>query len=599
MPIVGVPAELLNRLLKRRFSPDELAGYLEQIGCDVEEATVAVLYRCPRCDASLDRLPQEGAPKACDECGFESEEEFPETGSEETVRIELLPDRPDLFDAGGLARALRGYLGIESGAPAYAAKDSGITVHVDPALSNPESYRPFIACATVTGFPTDAMTVKAVMKLQEDLHWALGRDRKFASIGVYDLDSLEPDIHYRTVGPEELRFEPLAFPETEMTPKEILETHPKGIAYAHLLENQERYPLLVDDKGQVLSMPPIINSEATKVKLDVGNFFIDVTGPNETAVHRSLRVLVTSLAEMGGTIGTVRVRTADREDITPDLSPMAMDLDPEETSRLIGLPLDTKAIEDLLAKMRFGAERSGNGLSVKVPAFRIDVMHPVDIIADVAIGYGYHNLPKSLVPTLTVGRERDIERYCRAARDAMTGLRFQEIVTLTVTCEEDHYERLNLPVSEERVAIENPASVNQTMVRSHLLEVLLDSFRINKTKEMPQRIFEIGDVLRLDPESETGARNVRTIGCGITGPKAGYAEMRSYVEALIRELEAKPVFAPAAHPTFIEGRAASISADGHPVGILGEVHPQVLENFGLVQPAALAEIDLSALFKGD
>jgi phenylalanyl-tRNA synthetase beta chain len=449
----------------------------------------------------------------------------------------------------------------------------------------------------VKDFPTDAKTIKAVMKLQEDLHWALGRDRKFASIGVYNLDALKPDIHYRTVGPEELTFEPLAFQGTLMTPREILSEHPKGVSYAHLLEDFERYPLLVDSGGRVLSMPPIINSEGTKVTLDVRNFFIDVTGPNETAVNRALQVLVTSLAEMGGTIGTVKVVRPDAELITPELQPFTMSLDHVETSKLVGVPMDQKEVMDHLSKMRFGAGESEGTITVEVPRFRIDVMHPVDIIADVAIAYGYQNIPKPLVPTMTVGQELDIERTCRAARQALTGLGFQEIVTLMITHENEHYGMLRMPVPENRVTLENPASVNQTMVRTHLLSAVMDTFRINKTREMPQQVFEIGDVSVVDPDFETGARNVRKVTCGITGPRAGYADMRSFTEALLRELDALPEFVPEGHPTFIDGRAAAVRVEGRAVGLLGEVHPGVLSSFGLVQPAALLEIDLSALLE--
>jgi phenylalanyl-tRNA synthetase beta chain len=363
------------------------------------------------------------------------------------------------------------------------------------------------------------------------------------------------------------------------------------------LENHARYPLLIDSESQVLSMPPIINSDGTKVSLEVRNFFIDVTGPNETAVSRALRVMVTSLAEMGGKIGTVRVIRPDGECVTPDLAPFEMELDPEYAASLVGVQMDAGEIQGHLAKMRFGADVEAGSIRVRVPRYRSDVMHPVDIIEDVAIAYGYHNIPKKLVPTLTVGQERDIERGCRAARGALIGLGFQEIVTLMSTNEDEHYRMLGMPESDARVVIENPASVNQTMVRTHLLSAVMDTFRINKTKEMPQRVFEIGTVSILDPDYETGARNVRKVACGISGPRAGYAEMRSSAEALLRELDVRPEFRPDEHPTFIEGRSASIRIDGEVVGLLGEVHPRTLENFGLVQPSVLLEIDLSALFK--
>ncbi len=159
--------------------------------------------------------------------------------------------------------------------------------------------------------PVDETSLVAIMKLQENLHWGVGRDRKLASIGVYDLSAISGDITYRTIDPDKEPFVPLGMPGKKMTGRQILESHPKGVAYAELLANHKRYPVLVDTKNQVLSMPPIINSEETKLKQGTTRIFIDVTGISQAAVTKSLDTLVCSLAEIGGTIETVSIIDAD------------------------------------------------------------------------------------------------------------------------------------------------------------------------------------------------------------------------------------------------------------------------------------------------
>lgn len=598
MPVMSISTERLNKLIGRELSPFELIDYLEQIGCDVEDYTKIHLHRCPRCQGLVERLTHEDHPRICDNCGYQSDTPFLETRAEEVIRLELLPDRPDLFDVGGLARALRGYLNLESGLPNYDVRESGVRVIVEEHLSQPESYRPYIATAVIRGLLMDSETVKGVMKQQENLHWALGRDRKKASIGVYDLETIQPDIYYKAIGPEEIKFTPLGMPGEDLTPREILEKHPKGMAYAHLLEDLQMYPLLIDSKGQVLSMPPIINSEETKVTERTRDLFIDVTGLSPEIVMRCLNILVTSLAEMGGRIESVEVLFPDNKTLkTPDLSPITMNLSPERTSKLIGVELSREELIECLRRMRLDVEDEGRELKVYSPAYRTDIKHEVDLIEDVAIAYGYHKIKPTLVPTMTVGQEREVERFSGMVRQTMIGLGFQEIMTLMLTNPEDHYRKLRMDVPLAYVEIKNPASYIQRIVRTHLLSGILDTFRINKTKDMPQRLFEIGDVSTLDKETETRTRDERRLVFGVMGPKTGYAEIRSYAQALFRELNLEVDFEPFEHPTFIEGRCASIFARDKGVGFMGEVHPEVLENFGLLQAVVLSEVNLSLIIE--
>ena len=596
MPLVSIPVQKLRRLIGREIDHNELRQALEQLGNDVEGYAQITRYRCEHCGHIIEVLEQEDFNNTCP-CGSRA---LSIVGTSDVIRIELLPVRPDMFDVAGLARALRGYLGIETGLPEYRLGKSGFAVVVRPGL---ERIRPFIVAAVVRGMTLDDETVKIVMKMQENLHWALGRDRRRASIGVYDLGTVKPDFEYRPVEPGGLKFVPLGgLPEKAdalLTPEEILKRHPKGKAYSHLLEGMSFYPLLVDSTNQVLSMPPIINSENTRVTKTTQDFFIDVTGPDKYAIAKSLNVLVTSLAELGGKIETVEITYPDgTKETTPDLRPARASLNPETASKLLGFSLQAKETAKLLERMCYGAEPEGSIVKLRIPAFRSDIMHECDIIEDVAIGYGYHNIEPRLVPTMTKGKPQALEELSEKVRKVMTGFGFFETMTLVLSSPQAQFELLMIP-EPVHPEIENPASLEQTMPRHNLIAGILSTFQKNSTRTMPQHIYEIGDCFELDKNAETGVRTIRRLAAGIAGPKAGFADGRALTASLCRELGIKAEFDLAEQQTYIPGRAAKVmvTKDGERIelGRLGEVHPRVLENFNIGQPVVLSELDLGLL----
>ncbi len=604
MPIVNIDLAWLNRLLGKPYETAVLQESLEQIGCDVEDVVDIERSRCPQCGSLVEHPLGQDEVKACTLCGFESETPFKRVGSQQVMRLDLLADRPDLFDVGGLARALRGTLGIESGLPKYDVKPSGLTVTVDKSTTDKSSYRPYIACAVMTLPQVDETSLVAIMKLQENLHWGVGRDRKLASIGVYDLSTVSGNITYRTMDPDKDPFVPLGMPGKKMTGRQILESHPKGMAYAELLADLKRYPVLIDSKNQVLSMPPIINSEETKVKQGTTRVFIDVTGISQAAVTKSLDTLVCSLAEIGGKIETVTIKDADgKQRTTPDLTPRTKQIDVTEAKRWLGLPLDENSLSAALRKMRFdvsakqgGAAGNTQPLAVSFPAYRTDIRHMVDLFEDVAIGFGYANIEPRLVRSMTVGTPRPEEVTSDRVRQVLVGLGFSEIMSLPLTTEDQQYERLRQQTPEHYPQVSNPKLKAYNVVRTHLMGGLFEALRENRRRPMPQRYFEIDNVTDLDAKAITGASEERRVALVEIGRESGYAAARSTVDALLRELGWKPDYAPITNPTFVDGRAATFTVSGKTVGILGEVHPEVLSNFGLTYPVALAELTLQRIF---
>ena len=604
MPIVSIDLAWLNRLLGKPYPTETLRESLEQIGCDVEDVVEIGLSRCPQCGSLVENPLGQDEVKSCNFCGCESETAFKPAGKQQAMRLDLLADRPDLLDVGGLARALRGTLGIESGLPKYETKPSGLTVTVDKSLGDKSSYRPFISCAVMALPPVDETSLIAIMKLQENLHWGVGRDRKLSSIGVYDMATISGDIVYRTIDPDKEPFVPLGMPGKKMSGRQILETHPKGVAYAELLASLKRYPVLVDAKGRVLSMPPIINSDETKLKKGTTRVFIDVTGISQAAVTKSLDTLVCSLAEIGGKVETVTIVDADgTKRTTPDLKPRSTEIDLAEAKRWLGLPLDDKSLTESLRKMRFdvveqgagGREQGAGRYTVSYPAYRTDIRHMVDLFEDVAIGYGYGNIEPRLVRSMTVGTPRSEEVLSDRVRQILIGLGYSEIMSLPLTTEEHQFERLRMSAPERYPEVTNPKLKAYNVVRGHLFGGLFEALRENRRRPMPQRLFEIDNVVALDESAETGAAEYRKVALAEIGRESGFATARSVIDALLRELgwqaEYKAVEEEHA-PQFVPGRAATFTINGRPIGILGEVHPEVLANFGLTYPVALAELTL-------
>jgi phenylalanyl-tRNA synthetase beta chain len=609
VPVVSIATATLKRLIGKSLSKDELVAALQQLGNDVEGTASVTAFRCDKCGHLTEVLERISFNGECEWCGSKA---LVETGSSEVIRISLLPVRPDMFDAAGLARALRGYLGIETGLPVYRAEPSGFKVTVQPGLEN---IRPYLVACVVRGLVMDDEAVKTVMKMQENLHWALGRNRRRASIGVYDLATVEPDFEYSAVAPDGVRFVPLfGMPADEgtrdegrgtgasemraATPKEILAKHPKGVGYRHLLEKFDKYPLLCDAGGKVLSMPPIINSEETRVTQKTRDLFIDVTGPDKNAIEKTIAVIACGLADLGAKVESVQVVYPDgTREVTPNLKPLARVINPQAAERLIGV--EVPDMVKVLERMRYGARQDAGGIALEIPSYRSDIMHDHDIFEDVAICYGYHNIEPRLVPSMTVGSHQPIEELSTTARRVMTGLGFLEIMTPALTSVEEHYTKLGLPVPEHHVRLENPISVEQTMAREQLMTGLLSTLRVNTTREMPQQVFEAGDCFELSAEMETGVRTRRKLGAAIVGPRVGYTDAKQVLDTLAREFGRDLRFEPLESPFFIPGRAAHVlfAADERKLawGVVGEVHPAVLESFGITQPTALLEVELSML----
>ena len=511
--------------------------------------------------------------------------------------MEFFPNRPDYLSVEGVARALKGFLGVEKGIPEYPLEPSGTSITIDPGL---KGIRPYTACCLVLNVEFNDDKLPQIMDFQEDLHWVIGRDRKKVAIGIHNLDVLKGPFRYLAADPDEVSFVPLEMDE-EMTLREILTQHKKGQAYAHLIDQYDKYPLIMDSEDNILSMPPIINGELTKLTSETRNLFVDVTGTDQQAVERTLNIIATSFAESGATIQTMENIYQDETLIRPDLTPKERTVSVKNAVKLIGIPLTPKIVAESLRKVRFNAEIiDEDTVKVQIPPYRADILHEVDIIENVAIGYCFRKIEPELPQVATVAREDHYLEFDQNVREIMNGLSFTEVMSLMLTNEENHYQKMKLP-ENVRVEVAQPISQDRTMIRQSLLNGLLEFLEDNKHEELPQRIFEVGETVFLDGEKETHTVGVKKMAAMITHSQANFTEIKSTSDAFISNLGLEMTIEDLDHPSFIPGRCAQLkgvkkeTGDVCVEGFFGEINPEVIRNFELEYPVIALEVEFKSL----
>jgi phenylalanyl-tRNA synthetase beta chain len=510
---------------------------------------------------------------------------------DEEIKVEFFPNRPDNLSVEGVARSFKGFIGQEIGFPDYKVEESGEYVTVDADVA---AIRPYIGFAKIDNVDFTGDKLKYVMDFQENLHWVIGRDRKKVAIGIHNADVVEGPFKYIATPKDANAFVPLE-KDSEMTPDEILTEHDKGKAYAHLIEEFDKYPLILDKDDNVLSMPPIINGELTKLREDTKNIIVDVTGTDERAVNQALNIICSSFAEVGGQIKSMEVKYTDKTIKTPDLTPQEMNVHVDTANELIGgTSLTAEDIRELLLKARFDAEIiDDNEVKAIIPAYRVDILHEVDIVENIAVQYHINDVVAALPDINTVAYENDWFKSESTIREVMVTLGFQEVMSLMLTNEEAHYEKMN---QEEKphVQVARPITIDRTMIRTSLMNSLMEFLEDNTHEDLPQKIFEIGDVLYLDEAKENKTVSSKKLAALVCHSTANFSEIKSIVTTVLTNLGYSMEIADSDNGTFIKGRAADVTGEsqkGTVKGFFGEVSPEVITNFTLEYPVIGFEIE--------
>ena len=511
-----------------------------------------------------------------------------ESFNDEEIELEIFPNRPDLLSYQGFKRSFLGFLGEKTGIKKYNINkpEKDYTVKLDSSLKN---VRPYTACAIVKGLKFDDEKIKEIVDIQEKLHSTIGRKRKKVAIGVYPLEKINLPITFKASEPDKIKFQPLESPR-EMTGHEILQRHPAGRDYAHLLAGKTKFPIFIDAKKNILSMPPIINSELTgKVTEDTKDIFIEFSGFDLEICKKGLNIMITTLADMGGKVYQMNV-IGNKKMITPDLTSEKNKISLENTNKHLGLNLTEKELKQLIEKMG----HSYNKGIVESPAWRTDILHEVDLIEDVAIAYGYENFKPEIPDISTIGEGDRKENIKKKIAEILSGLGFIELANYHLTNINNQFVKMGIPEEKASKFVEVTNSKTEyTILRKDLTHYLLKILSENIDSEYPQKIFETGRVF------EDGEEIIEKekLSCAIA--PGNFTELKQVIEYLGRmlniNLTLKENESPEAH--FIDGRAAEIHLENKIIGKLGEIHPKILKNWKIKMPVALFEISLEEIFE--
>jgi phenylalanyl-tRNA synthetase beta chain len=517
----------------------------------------------------------------------------------ETVRIEYNPNRPDFSSKFGIIRALKGLLEIEVGIPNFRlSESSNYVIKVDKSV---KQVRPYIV--SLVARRKENLTnedIKDLIAMQEDLHNGIGRRRKKASIGIHNLDQVQFPLTYTTAD-ENFAFTPLDKP-FDCTIKQILNELDTGIEYGYIVKGAERYPIILDSKNTVLSFPPIVNSNATKITADIKNILVEVTATNKVTAEDTISIIAMSLFDSGYEVQSVTIDDAGKKELTPNMDPKWMQIDASYINQVLGLNLDIHDISFCLNKSRLGTEieeKQNGKLACTIPRYRTDIFHQIDIVEEVAIGYGVFNFQPTLPWSKTSGAKSDLTSFFNVAREILIGLGILEILSFSLVSKKVQYELMGIRDDITKVISVNGAKSSEyEVLRDSLIPSLLQTLSHNIHQEYPQKLFEFGKVFQLSKALEEHWN----VGVVIAHNTASYTETKSTMQELLNGCigpkYASMVFTPAGYNgMFIEGRCANIIFNGKNIGIIGEITPVAVENFKLRVPVAAFELNMSSLLK--
>jgi phenylalanyl-tRNA synthetase beta chain len=510
--------------------------------------------------------------------------------NKDAIRVEYNPNRPDLSSDYGIARALRGLLEIETGLPKFKlAGKSRLVVRIEDAV---RKVRPYLTAVVAKNGTLDDETLKQLIIMQEDLHNGVGRKRKKASIGIHNFDVIKFPVTYKTVT-RDFSFRPLD-ESSEFPIDKILKDLEIGKQYGHILSAFDRYPLIVDSVGTVLSLPPIINGQATKVNDKCRNLFVEVTATEQETAQDLLAILAVTLFDAGFEIRTVTIDSGRRKIETPRMKPKVISSDLDYINSVLGLTLNTKQVITCLKKSRLDAKSIDKKILCTIPRYRIDISDPIDISEEVAIGYGIYNLEPKFPNSPTAGKKNSLSVIFDAIRETMIGLGMIESLNFLLTSKEVQYDAFGI-LAKDFVSVDASKSTEHEILRDSLVPLLLQSLSYNIHEQYPQKLFEIGKTfLKSTPIVEERW----SISAVIAHTDTGYTEIKSTMQALLRSCFGKEAITkPSTNDMFMEGRCAEVIFDGKPVGVVGEIIPLALENFKLRMPVAAFEINLLAIIK--
>jgi len=505
-----------------------------------------------------------------------------ESENKDLIRIEYSPNRPDYSTDFGIALGLQGLLGIKTGAIKLNVKKSN--KYAISVKSEVSKIRPFVTGIVATNGKIDDKTIKQFMTMQEDLHFGIGRKRKKSSIGIHDLDKISFPLVY-TIKNRNYKFIPLNS-KKELTISEILKNTDVGKDYGSILGNSSQVPLILDANQNTVSFPPIINATITTVTTKTKNLFVEVTGINKEDAEDMLSVVATILQSAGFTLESVQISGAKNS--SPKLEQKKISVNPSLINQTLGLSLNTSKIISSLKKSRLDASTKGKNIICGIPAYRFDIFGPMDLVEEVALGYGIQNLEPILSPSQTLGQKHPSSIGLQSISSIMTGLGYMEALNSSLTSKRILYDNTKRD-SSKIISVLDSKSLEHTILRDSLLPGLIDSLAKNIHESYPQKLFEIGTIF-----NKTSSITEETHLCAVSSHKdANFSEIKSVLQSVIQSIFGKTCETKTTdYPTFEKGHVANITVNGKIIGIIGEISESTKNNFKLREPIVSFEVKL-------
>jgi len=553
MTIVDTKLSKLHKLIKKKISIKELEECLSNMGMEL---------------ASVDN---------------------------DDIKIEITAERTDLITPEGLARAINAYCGFIT---KYQKVKVNKTNYIHYVNQTVKKYRPFTRSFIVKDIKFSDEDIKALMWIQEKLHETYGRKRKKMALGVYDLNQITFPLTYTMMKPDECKFVPLGM-DKELTGRQILQKHPTGRDYAHLIDKDDKYPIQMDKNKQILSMPPIINSDSLgRITEKTKNIFIECTGPDSDTLDATMNILATMFYDWGGKVYSMNIKDGSKTFICPNFKPRKKTISVKFTNQLIGINVKPQEAKKYLQKMGYDiVSVVGDKITVEIPTVRTDIWHDIDITDDIARGYGYDRIVPTVPNISTIASMLPINILKEDLCEFLATLGLIEVRTFALTNKNDQYEKMCIRPSPHIDLGQDTKDKNINMVRSWLLPECIKALVANRNKEYPQNIFEAGIVVVPDEKADVKARNVEKLAVLFCEEKADFTKIKQVLDNITNFLDLKYEIKETRNNSFVPGRVGIIYINKKEIGYIGEIHPQVLENWGIQIPIAALEINLSELIK--
>ncbi len=508
-----------------------------------------------------------------------------ESEDKDLVRVEYSPNRPDYSTDYGIALGLQGLLGIKTGSIKLKIKKSNdYPINVK---QNVSKIRPYVTGIIAKGGSLDDKIIKQLMAMQEDIHFGLGRKRKKSSIGIHDLDKISFPLTYSTTD-KETKFIPLNSTK-ELSISQILETTDVGKTYGHIVNNPSQVPIILDSSGNVVSFPPIINAAKTTLTTKTKNIFVEVTGLNKDDVEDVLSVIATILQSAGFSLITTKI--SGSKNSTPKLENKKLVIPVSTVNKTLGLNLSPSKIVQCLKKSRLDAKINGKNISCTIPPYRFDIFGVMDLVEEVALGYGIQNLEPVLSPSKILGNSNPISEKLKKISLTMVGLGYTEALNSSLTSKKILYELTNRN-SQKIISVLDSKSQEHTILRDTILPGLIENLSRNIHEPYPQKLFEMGTVfLQNNPINEE-----INFACVSAHKDSNFSEIKSILQSVLKtsfNLDVKTKTS--SDPLFEKGRTASIVVNSKTVGFIGEINSKTIDDYKIRVPVVGFEIQLSGL----